>query len=578
MKHSIRFYSTLQCVVVCYSAAFFLRAFGATELEGRRAKFIELGWDIPSTALMRENWQQMEKTAPFDGVMFKVELTDDQGRRRSSEAVWDGRAWQRQWLQTALSDLKSCHFTRFSDNFLRFNATPGNLDWADDTGWAVLAEKAGDCAWLMRQAGAKGLAIDFESYGAHQFRFDTTRGRSFAETTALARRRGGQFVQAVGREFPEAVLLTLWMNSINLRAGDSDSPDTILASSGYGLLPAFIDGMLGAVPPKMVLVDGCESGYYLDSAEAYLRTAREMRAWNGGAIRLVSPENRSKYLCQVQAGFGFYLDMFLNESTNRYYRGPINGSRLAHLERNLAFARDAADEYVWVYGEQCRWWGRPLNTPRTVGKGRLWEEALPGITRAIAYVRDPVRAAREDIAAVRSAGTLKNLARNADFTQAAGAQVNAPPADFSVWQDETAPTGQFGWDSRVGNGSARATGATRGCFLQAVSVNPGETYAVQAESLAHGLSSPTLMVRWQTAEGRWTHEPEDRTFAFMQRAGTAETTEAQGKARAGDWRQAFGVAMVPPEVGKLVVLLNVAGQPGMTNQCWFDNLGVFRLR
>ena len=115
----------------------------------------------------------------------------------------------------------------------------------------------------MKQAGAKGLAIDFESYGAHQFQFDAGKGRAFPEVAVLARKRGGQFAQAVAREFPAAVLLTLWMNSINLTAGASDTPEALLTSSSYGLLPAFIDGMLEAAPPEMVLVDGCENGYYL---------------------------------------------------------------------------------------------------------------------------------------------------------------------------------------------------------------------------------------------------------------------------------------------------------------------------
>lgn len=236
------------------------------------------------------------------------------------------KCWLRCWetKTTLTTNLKSCRFARFTDNFLRFNATPGNLDWADDSGWAALADKAGHCAWLMKQAGCQGLAIDFESYGAHQFQFDAGKGRAFADTAARARKRGAQWVQAVAREFPDAVLLTLWMNSINLKAGASDAPDTILAAAGYGLLPAFIDGMLAAAPPAMVFVDGCENGYYLDSAEEYLRAAHEMRSWNGGAIRLVSPVNRPKYRQQVQAGFGFYLDMFLNDATNRYYRGPLN--------------------------------------------------------------------------------------------------------------------------------------------------------------------------------------------------------------------------------------------------------------
>jgi len=536
----------------------------APEVAPPRIKFIELGWDIPSTALLRENWRAMEGDTPFDGVMFKVETRDDQGRKLSSEAIWDARPWQRAWLQEALADLQACRFARFTDNFVRFNATPGTVDWADDAGWAALADKAGHCAWLMKQSGGKGLAIDFEAYGANPFQHDPGKGRSFAATAALARKRGAQFTQAIAREFPSAVLLALWLNSINLKAGESDSPETILAASHYGLLPAFIDGMLDAAPPSMLLVDGCENGYYMDSAEEYLRAARAMRSWNGGAIRLVSLENRAKYRQQVQAGFGFYLDMFLNDATNRYYRGPLNGSRLARLERNLAFARDAADEYVWIYGEQCRWWGKPMNLPKTVGQGRLWEEAMPGITSAIAFVRDAIAAAREEIARRQAAGTLTNLARNADFKLPASPKAGALPAEFGAWQDEKAPTGKFAWDGGVGGGAARATRVKWGCFIQSVPANPGETYAVLANGLSRGQSQPSVVVRWQTAESRWTREPDDRTFAF-----TPAT---------GEWRQAFGVVTVPPGAGKLVVLLHVTSQAADADICWFDNLAVYRLR
>jgi hypothetical protein len=320
-------------------------------------KFIQLGWDIPSTVQLREHWQEMEQTTPFDGVMFRLEVQDDQGRPLSSQSIWDARPWRRDWLKPALEDLQACRFQRFRDNFVRFNATPGTLAWDDDPGWAALAEKAGHCAWLMKQAGCKGLAIDFESYGAAQFQFDPARDRTFAEATRRARRRGAQFVRAVAQEFPDAVLLGLWLNSIHFQAGRSTRPESILVSSHYGLLPAFIDGMLDALPPDMILVDGCENGYYMDSAETYLRASHEMRSWQGACVRLVSPENRVKYRQQVQAGFGFYLDMYLNPEGNRYYFPPLDGSRLARLERNLGFAREAADQYVWIYGEQCRWWG-----------------------------------------------------------------------------------------------------------------------------------------------------------------------------------------------------------------------------
>jgi hypothetical protein len=526
-------------------------------------KFIELGWDIPSTAQLREHWQEMEQTTPFDGVMFRVEVQDDQENRLSTQAIWDGKPWKREWLKPPLEDLRTCQFQQFRDNFVRVNATPGNLAWDDGEGWAALAEKVGHCAWLTKQGGCKGLAIDFESYGAAQFRYDPAQGGTFQEATELARRRGAQFVHAVAQEFPDAVLLTLWLNSIHFKAGRSTRPESILVASAYGLLPAFIDGMLDALPPDMILVDGCEHGYYMDSAEAYLQAANEMRSWNGACVRLVSPENRAKYRQQVQAGFGFYLDMYLNPEGNRYYFPPLDGSRLARLRRNLRFAREAADEYVWVYGEQCRWWGPPRDLPNTVGQGRLWEEAMPGITRAIAYTRDPLAAARAELAELRESGQLTNLAKNADFRQPASPRAGSLPAEYGAWQDEKTSAGAFTWDGEVGEGSGRATKVKWGCFIQALAVQPGEEYAVEVSCRSRGRSHPTLVIRWQTAASRWTQEKLDQTLPF----------ESAG----GEWQSAFGVVTVPDDVGRLVVLLNVTGQVSDTDVCWFDNLGVYRM-
>ncbi len=37
-----------------------------------RKKFIEVGWDMPDTAFLRQHWQEMERAAPFDGLNFYV--------------------------------------------------------------------------------------------------------------------------------------------------------------------------------------------------------------------------------------------------------------------------------------------------------------------------------------------------------------------------------------------------------------------------------------------------------------------------------------------------------------------------
>ena len=256
--------------------------------------------------------------------------------------------------------------------------------------------------------------------------------------------------------------------------------------------------------------------------------------------------------------------MYLNPEGNRYYFPPLDGSRLARLRRNLRFAREAADEYVWIYGEQCRWWGPERELPNTAGQGRLREEAMPGLTGAIAYTRDPLAAAKVELAELRDSGQLVNLAKNPDFREPANPQAGSLPAEFGAWQDEKTSAGQFTWDADVGEGSGRATKVKWGCFIQGLAVQPGEKYAVAVSCRSQGNSQPTLVVRWQTAESRWIQEKLDQTFPF--------------ESGDGEWQSAFGVVTVPDDVGRLLVLLNVTGQITDDDICWFDNLGVYRLR
>ena len=539
------------------------------EVTGKK-HLVELGWDIPNTDFMRRNYESMEADAPFEGVIFKLEARNAEDKTVSSEWAWDATPWKKDWFLQSVDDLKQCRFQRFKHNFIRFNASPGDLDWADDAGWSALANKLAVTAWVACQGGAKGIAPDFESYGKRQFGYDATSGRSYEETAALARKRGAQFVSAIAGEYPDAVLLPLWLNSINIQSGRSDSPDELLAAAPYGLLPAFVNGMLDALPPGMIIVDGCENGYYMNSREEYLAAAHEMRSWNGAAVNLVAPENREKYRRQVQAGFGFYLDMFLNEG-GTFYFPPLDGSRLKRLHRNLSAAIEAADEYVWVYGEQSRWWNAPASNEGlenrlkdTVGKGRHWEKALPGVTRMIRWAQDPLAAGRDE---VRADSARVNLVPNPQFAEKPQTEGAVPPT-YIPWQD-TGSAGTFTWDPSVGDGSGRAADVRRGTLMQRYPVEPGQVFFVECDCLKKGAGRTDLMIRWQKSDDSWTRWHDDVTFNF----------KPTGRMENGlEWMHAEGVVTVPEDVGLFVILLDVIGQLSDEDVCWFDNVGLYRLK
>ena len=182
--------------------------------------FIELGWDIPDTSFLRSNYVEMESAAPFDGVIYRLSGKDEEGGIHHTEWAWDKSKWKWEWFIPAVEDLKSCRFQKFHHNFIRFNASPGNLNWDDDEGWSALADKVGIAARVAFQTGGRGIAPDFESYGEKQFCWKPERGLSFAETCKLARKQGARFMKAIASEYPSAVVMPLWMNSINFQIGE----------------------------------------------------------------------------------------------------------------------------------------------------------------------------------------------------------------------------------------------------------------------------------------------------------------------------------------------------------------------
>src|SRR5207237_9718993 len=113
-------------------------------------KLIELGWDEPDTAFMRQHIAEMEKR-PFDGTVFEIAA----GKLRFINEAWGTRKFTEAELAQSLEDLKATNFRRFTENFLRFDVTPGDIDWFDDFG--AIIEDARIAAKIARAGKARGI-------------------------------------------------------------------------------------------------------------------------------------------------------------------------------------------------------------------------------------------------------------------------------------------------------------------------------------------------------------------------------------------------------------------------------------
>ena len=517
-----------------------------------KKKLIELGWDIPTTSYLKEHYREMEKNAPFDGVIYDLVATSSGGKTCSSQALFSPERWNRDDFKGCVADLNGCDFQRYHDNFIRINFHPAGFDWSDDDAWSAVSEKGAICAYVARETRGD-LCLDFESYGAAMFRWDPQSGRGFDETRALARKRGAQFGKAIVAEYPDVTMLCLWMNSINYSAGRAPRPEEVLRGSSYGLLPSFIDGLLDASAPETRFVEGCENGYYMNGAAAYIKSSLDAISATGPGAALVSPENRAKYRAQTTSGFGFYLDMYSNPEGSRYYRGPEPGeTRFDRLRANLTAAFDAAEEYVWVYGEQKRWWA-----PQNGGEWTSWEEALPGVTELILELGDPqgaLVATKERL----EANGAKNLILNGDFKAKSGENAFQ---NWSSWRHEDSH-GRF----LEVDGVAAIQGDTNACYLQAVPVEPGKKYFISAKIGTQGDAYGALTARWQNAERGWTEESNDVRLA----CGDEGNRDAAGRV------ETLGVVTVPSGARYLVLLLS--GAAGSSDAITtFDDVKIYKV-
>jgi hypothetical protein len=337
-------------------------------------KVLAFACNVVEPSYLREYVQELEKL-PLDGLMIPVYADDWQGRRTSQEDLWfGGRKYKREHFTEALADLKAIRFRRFTDNFIYTSSQVRGIDpsWGAreayqavdwfNSRWSGVASNFAVAAWIAREAGFKGLAIDTECYEAlggpwsNPFSYEGYRKayggvppHTFAECVEQVRKRGKEFAQAIVRVYPDIALFfihdTGW-------TGDEV----------YGLLGPFVDGILAGCGDKATVVDGVEPGYPLiaPSEFAELRKAAE----TGGRAKSVDPELHRKkmtYACAIWVDHspdsfgGWHTDP---GDLDKNYRSP------EAFEQTLYGALQVADTYVWLYMGHANVWFNPTERPR----------------------------------------------------------------------------------------------------------------------------------------------------------------------------------------------------------------------
>ena len=266
-------------------------------------KLIGWGSDVAYPAKVQSTIRQVEEL-PLNGIV----LSNFNGKKAGKDFTFDWECFGRQKfdrddLASMIRILSNIRFKRFTDNFLRFTVQPGNFDWFDD--FSAPLHNARMWAAVAREVGARGWKFDVEDYKERLFIYKKQKHaetKSFDEYAAQIRRRGRQMMEAIQSANPEIVLLLSLAHSYVNRTPNASRKLAELSS--YGLLPAFIDGLIEAAGPKVRIIDGQEQAYGYLTTEEYFRGYHDIKQ---RALELVPHDLHDKYRNKMEVGVAISL-------------------------------------------------------------------------------------------------------------------------------------------------------------------------------------------------------------------------------------------------------------------------------
>jgi hypothetical protein len=326
----------------------------------------------PDQEFVRRHISSME-TKPFDGVVLQATLPSLEGTPRYFTWSAPTRRYSAEEFRPVVESLRATPFRRFRHNFLRINLNPTDqaFDMFDDDRWDILTGNFATAATATREAGLRGLLVDPEAYATPEpgseiprfnvfdFRLRRT-ANEFPAYRQQAFRRGQAVAQAVTAVYPGITLFLAFGPSATC-LGRGAPPERT-----YGLLAAFVDGLLGGAAGRATVVDGFELAYPYRSCERF----REAYARLRGTCRALSLDP-AKYDRWLEIGFGIWLD-FDSLSTCqdpevagrpcRWFDPSLYPPEWRHVvdpqqfARAVASARAVSDSYVWIYTTEPKWW------------------------------------------------------------------------------------------------------------------------------------------------------------------------------------------------------------------------------
>ena len=182
---------------------------------------------------------------------------------------------------------------------------------------------------------------------------------------AKVRQRGREFATAINAEFPDPVLM--FFHAVSYAAWQTADPRwDNYAEAPYGLIAAFVDGMLEASTDETTIVD-CVSQAKWWSTRAQFERVRRLTKDVGTTLSKVPDLYRKK----VKVGFTFRLGIHPNEEQlGKQRNAPLpweswlydpdspekNYFSPEKLEEALKLALEIGDGYILFWNYRATWW------------------------------------------------------------------------------------------------------------------------------------------------------------------------------------------------------------------------------
>ena len=425
-----------------------------------RKKLIDASWSNPTVEYLVANLERMEKEAPVDGIIIKMEFTvpiNGKNVKIFSHNTMNSLKWEYSWFTDQINKLKSLKFKKFTDNFLHTSMRPAkNMDWFNDEYWAAIANNYGIIARIARETGLTGFIFDPEEYAGKVW--GVYQGRDRAKAITIARKRGQQVGNAIFKEKPDVKILSLFFFSFGTYLyGDAEA--SILTHS-------FFNGIMDVMPPEARILEGHEYfGYYAKNKDCFAQLRYDV---DNVFLCRVSANNYQKYRNQVQLAAPFYLDSVTNNKNVCYKRllPEIESMpRLDYIRQNLWNAMEASNEYVWCYSEEYAWWNKS-HVARVKGN---WETRMPGLT---AIWRELSEISALDLSKAVNILDIPQLNKDPQVKE---------PGKWNFWRRNNKDNPEGKWK----NGLAYIVGPQQeSCVNQSVNIKGGKRYLFRVEARA----------------------------------------------------------------------------------------------